>query len=111
MDTTTCPLPLSLQTRAHKLLWYGESCIALSETHHARAKRILRELAVDLLIEAEKQRLLVRRRDAEALELTLSQSSDSSRPYFRSSHMNEMWPQWKTIPASGATAQTVTLPP
>jgi hypothetical protein len=67
MDTSTCPLPLSV--RAHKLLWYGESCIALSETRHARAKRILRELAVDLLIEAEKQRLLVRRRDAEALEI------------------------------------------
>jgi hypothetical protein len=73
----TFSLPLSLLTRAHKLQWYGETCLALSEVcGHARAKRVLRELAVDLLIEAKKQRSLVRRREAEALQSRLAPPLD-----------------------------------
>jgi hypothetical protein len=62
-------IPISVLTRAHKLRWYGESCIALSDsTNHAHTKRVLRALAADLLIEAEKQSLQIRRREAETFE-------------------------------------------
>jgi hypothetical protein len=66
MHGNKSPIPILGTTRAHQLQWYGELCIALAETcGHTRARQTLRALAADLLIEAQKERLLVRRRELE----------------------------------------------
>ena len=51
------PAVVSSWARVHLLHWHAANCITLSEVSgHARAKRILRQLATDLLVEAETQR-------------------------------------------------------
>jgi hypothetical protein len=47
----------------HELHWYAAKCIRLSEEcTHDFAKRVFRQLAADLLFEAEKQRASIRKR-------------------------------------------------
>lgn len=51
------PVVVSSWARVHLLHWQAANCITLSEvSSHAHAKRVLRQLAADLLVEAESQR-------------------------------------------------------
>jgi hypothetical protein len=51
------PVVVSSWARVHLLHWHAANCITLSEvSSHARARRLLRQLATDLLLEAETQR-------------------------------------------------------
>ena len=49
-------------SKVHLLHWQAANCITLAETCRSeRAKRVLNLLAVDLLLEAERQNALLRR--------------------------------------------------
>jgi hypothetical protein len=51
------PVVVSSWARVHLLHWHAANCITLSEvSSHTAAKRVLRQLALDLLVEAEAQR-------------------------------------------------------
>jgi hypothetical protein len=69
-------LPVSLLARPHMLEWHAANCITLSEKcQHKEARHVLRQLAADLLIEAQTQRAWIRKRQGAAQERPGGRSS------------------------------------
>jgi hypothetical protein len=65
---TDVPAAVSSWARVHLLHWHAANCITLSEVcSHAGARRVLRQLAADLLVEAETQRTRPRANDGPTL--------------------------------------------
>jgi hypothetical protein len=63
MSVDNDTFPVFLLARPHRLEWHAANCFTLSEKcQHKRAKHVLRQLAADLLIEAEIQRAWIRKR-------------------------------------------------